>query len=585
MKQGLFILLLISTALSTIAQNSWSTTLEEEDREALEALVLYPPAVRDAILTAGGSPEILVRLERLQGESQRGFESSIAALDRDDQEAIWDLTRYTGAIEQLAQAPDTRSGTLENIAAAYPESVRASILDQGSRNQNAIRNVFASRLEAEDDFDRLMSPYPVAVQEAYTTLVGLPELLEILGDHLSLTVLVSDLYRQDPTGVTQHLDQLAAEAAERQAAALDDWREQLDEDPAMREDLESATAEYAEEQGWDESEYTVAPQTTNVQVQYVNNPYPYWYGYPWWQPVPRWTPYPYWYDWGYYYGNRGSVVVFGMPTYSFWSWYYRRPNRHYYYPNLTGGCVAYYYNHRRVGVSLTGPTRDYITRTESIAGRDVLRNPKTRTEAIRDVGRMDWDYAQATENTTRNTSRVDLVRENPGRYPSLQPDRVAQATRTEVKRPVSSETRPAANTTRSPVRYDAPKGTDRNTAAPKPADRPSAVPSQRPTRAPAAPRAVTAPDRNNQRTPVRTTRPEDIHQGSWNRSNPARSAPARTTPVRSAPSTRPSAPKSSTPKVTKPAPSRSTSPPRSAAPSRKKTTDAQADGTRRYSRP
>jgi hypothetical protein len=528
--------------------DDWSDRIEAEDREVLEALALYPAETRTAILTAGEHPEVLVRLERLQGESQRAFEAALEGLERDDQEAIWNLTREPDLIRRLAEAPRTDAATLERIAADYSSDLRADILDQGARNQNVLRDVYGGRLDAETAFDDLLSPYPRAVQDAYTHLVGLPELLDILGEHLNLTVLVADLHRQDPAGVDAFLDQVAAEAAEKQAAALDDWQAQLESDPAMREELEAAAADYADEQGWDASEYSVAPPEPQTRVQVVYNPYPYWYGYPWWYSTPRWYPYPWWYDWGFYYGPRSSVVVFGMPTWHFWTWYYRYPNRYYRYPALTAGCVGFYYAHPRSGVALVGPTRDYVRRAERLVGEDALKDRGRREQAIRDLGRLEEDVIRRGERDA-SPDRAELVRRNPERYPSLDPDRVAAAT----ERP------------RQPVDVRRPQG-ERDALRPErpvtaPATRPSAEGRpERPATAPSA-RPMQRPERP---VPVPATRPEDRHHGTWSRpATPSRSTPSRTAPSRSEPSrtapTRSEPPRSASP--SRSAPSRSTAKP------------------------
>ena len=233
-----------------------------------------------------------------------------------------------------------------------------------------------------------------------------------------MTVLVSDYFRKDPEGVNTYMDRLAVEAAERQTQALQDWQNQLDSDPQMRAELESATAEFAREAGWSDEEYSVAPAQQvverRVEVQYVYQPYPYWFGYPWWTPYPRWYPYPWWYDWGFYYGPRSSMVVFGMPSYSFWVWYYRTPYRHYYYPHLTNGCVTYYQTHRRTGVALNGPTREFIARSEPVVGENWLDASSTdRVAKIRDYGKLEMDYAAQQSSSSKSKTRVELLQENP----------------------------------------------------------------------------------------------------------------------------------------------------------------------------
>jgi len=548
---------LISTAV--MASDDWSDNLNETDREALDALVLYPGDVREAILIAGTKPEVLVRMERLQQESQGNFEAALQTLTQEDQEAIWELTRYGGLIESMTRSGRASSAELQRIAAGYDEAIRPKILDQGQRNFNALQAVYATQQQAEQSYTSLLNPYSGEVRAAFNKLIAMPEVLEILSSHLNLTVLVSDLYSRDPAGVSAHLDALAVEAAARQQEALADWQEQLESDPQMRSELESAAALYAEEQGWSDDEYTLPPPepTVQVEVRYVYEPYPYWFGYPYWRPYRSWYPYPWWYDWGFYYGPRGSLVVFGMPTYTFWGWYYGNPYRHYYYPYLTNGCVTYYNTHRRTGVALNGPTRDFIRRSESVAGKGWLEQSEGRVNKIRDYGKLEMDYSAQNAAVDRGKTRTELLRENPKKYPSLQapaaqaadPDRpgVRPVTgKTETTRPSA---KPSPKPATGPAVNPAPQP---SVPARDPSVRPTPAPSQqgpspgtaapagpKPTKPDVRPNTPAVPDRVIERpttSPSRTTRPEDLHKGTWSRPEPTRAAP---TPSRAAPAPAP----------------------------------------------
>ncbi|MBI1191909.1 MAG: hypothetical protein GC205_01860 [Bacteroidetes bacterium] len=548
MKKWIFLSLaaLISTAV--LASDDWSDNLNETDREALDALVLYPADVRQSILIAGTKPELLVRLDRLQKESQGNFEAALQSLNQQDQEAIWELTRYSGLLETMTRSGSPSAAELQRIAAGYEEALRPSILDQGQRNFNVLVAVQRTQKQAEQGYTDLLAPYSGEVRGAFNQLIGMPEVLEILSSHLNLTVLVSDLYSRDPAGVSAHLDALAIEAAARQKEALADWQAQLESDPQMRTELESAAAMYAEEQGWTDDEYTLPPQesTTRVEVRYVYEPYPYWFGYPYWRPYRSWYPYPWWYDWGFYYGPRGSLVVFGMPTYTFWGWYYGNPYRHYYYPHLTNGCVAYYNNHRRTGVSLNGPTRDFIKRSEGIAGKNWLDEQDGRVNKIRDFGKLEMDYAAQSAGVDRQKTRTELLRENPKKYPTIQapnaqtadPDRPSvrpTPTRPEATRPSAKPSTDPADPARNPTERPAPAPDKPAPTAPRPS-KPEARPSPQPV----------APDRMIERPqtePSRMTRPEDLHKGTWSRPEPSRAAPAPSRPSPSRATPAPSAPR------------------------------------------
>jgi hypothetical protein len=605
MKKWIIISLAVGLSLSASAQSNWTQQLGEEDQEALEALVLYPADVREAILIAGTQPEILVRMERVQAESQQNFEAALAGLEQADQEAIWEMTRYPGLLEAITREGQPNSAALQRIAPGYDDAVRPAILDQGQRNYNRLVQVQSALQQAENTYTELLKPYPQNVRDAYGRLVGMPDVMEILTEHLNLTVLVSDLYRQDPEGVKAHLEEFAVEAQARQTEALADWQAQLESDPQMRADLEAAAAEYAREQGWSEDEYTLPPDEVRVEriveVRTVYQPYPFWVGYPWWWGYPRWYPYPWWYDWGFYYGPVGSMVVWGMPTYSFWHWYYRRPYRHYYYPHLTNGCVVYYQNHRRTGVALNGPTREFIARSQGVAGNDWLDQDEGRVNRIRDYGKLERDFANQTVSADRAKTRTELLRESPKRYPTLQippagapdPDRSPSRPGTIIRPDIPAQERPAVKpadrpaispterpVTRPDVRPAAQP--DVRPAPQKPEQAPASGPSKRPSR---SSQPAVAPPRTIERPAVRpstpTTSPQDLHKGTWTRPTPSRtSTPTRTPSVtprsprgsEAAPRVSPSAPRSSSsaPRVSPSAPRSSSSAPRvsPSAPSR-----------------
>lgn len=582
---SLCLIALISTAV--MASDDWSDKLNETDREALDALVLYPGDVREAILLAGTKPEVLVRMERLQQESQSNFEAALQTLSQEDQEAIWEMTRYSGLIESITRSGRPSSADLQRIAAGYEEAIRPRILDQGQRNFNALQAVYATQQQAEEAYTSLLNPYSGEVRAAFNKLIAMPEVLEILTGHLNLTVLVSDLYSRDPAGVNAHLDALAVEAAARQEEALADWQAQLESDPQMRSELESAAALYAEEQGWSDDEYTLPPPEPAVQVEvrYVYEPYPYWFGYPYWRPYRRWYPYPWWYDWGFYYGPRGSLVVFGMPTYTFWGWYYGNPYRHYYYPYLTNGCVTSYNTHRRTGVALNGPTRDFIRRSESVAGTGWLDQSEGRVNKIRDYGKLEMDYSAQNALADRGKTRTELLRENPKKYPSLQAPAANSASRPSVSERDPSA--PARNPSVRPAPAPVQQGPSPGTAAPA---------GPKPSKPAVRPNTPAVPDRVIERpttSPSRTTRPEDLHKGTWSRPEPtratptpSRAAPAPTPkPLRAAPAPKPSraTPAPSTPRSS--STTRSSSTPRSSSETRSSSTSRSSNASRAGSAP
>ncbi|MDH3651462.1 MAG: hypothetical protein OEQ53_17400, partial [Saprospiraceae bacterium] len=96
-------LFLASFAFSLSSQDSKEifAAMYEEERESIEALVLYPGETRVAILEVSVYPELLVRVSAIQEASKDRFAGILSNLNREDQETIWDLTRYPGLVKML----------------------------------------------------------------------------------------------------------------------------------------------------------------------------------------------------------------------------------------------------------------------------------------------------------------------------------------------------------------------------------------------------------------------------------------------------------------------------------------------------
>ena len=84
-------------------------TLLEEEKESIEALILYPEETRNAILEVSMHPELLVRISAIQQSSRDKFVDVLAPLGSKDQKLIWDLTRFPGLIKSLVSAHHEQS--------------------------------------------------------------------------------------------------------------------------------------------------------------------------------------------------------------------------------------------------------------------------------------------------------------------------------------------------------------------------------------------------------------------------------------------------------------------------------------------
>ena len=86
-----------------------------------------------------------------------------------------------------------------------------------------------------------MSRYSVATQQATNELVKMPEVLSILVDNIDQTILVGDIYKNDPAWVEEKATSLNLEVARRQAEELEDYKKQLEKDPEAYQEMLDAS--------------------------------------------------------------------------------------------------------------------------------------------------------------------------------------------------------------------------------------------------------------------------------------------------------------------------------------------------------
>ena len=71
------------------------------DRRAVEALALYEPATRDAILEATLHPDIIAGLREIQVRSSGEFRDLAKPFDREHQAQLWDLVRFPDLLDAI----------------------------------------------------------------------------------------------------------------------------------------------------------------------------------------------------------------------------------------------------------------------------------------------------------------------------------------------------------------------------------------------------------------------------------------------------------------------------------------------------
>jgi hypothetical protein len=327
---------LISTALPGAASAlkappAQLRDLEDADRKALETIAGHPAPLRDAVLRASTHVDALVETQRIQEQSSASFQERIGKLDRKEQEQIWNVVREPGLLDELATEERPSREQLDEIAARHPEDLAPAIRAVGAEHHDLLVDISQIHEHANDRFEASIADLDDDTQQAFRDLVKEPELLSVLVRRVNLVVRLGDSYRKNPNDTRSYLAALSEDVARRNAAAEKEWKERMEKDPKAAAELEQASRDYADENGYDYRELTDPSVRTRVSVNVY--PYPYWFGYPYWYSDVYLYPYGWWYPYppyfGYYWYHH-SVVWWGFPSFVFVDWFFVGHHHHHF---------------------------------------------------------------------------------------------------------------------------------------------------------------------------------------------------------------------------------------------------------------
>jgi hypothetical protein len=409
------------------------------DQEELESLALYPDDIRDAILEVCLYPELLVKLGAIQSKTQALFQEVIGYQPEDIQKNYWELLRYPGLVDKLVTGGQKSGKEIEKILKEYPEDVHPIAIEYGTSRLRTLEKINTINRDAETALEFLLKDYKKETQEKVRTLFKFPEVLHIMVEHIDVAILVGEYYKKDPAMVLAKAESLKLEVARRYESDVAAWKEGLQEDPQALKEFEEVSQEFKNEGQYDndpmyqnsstpkvkENEAKDENGQTDVQVYYNYYPYPFWYGYPTWFPHVYWYRYPYWYHQGYYYGTESSIVIFGLPSYYYFYWYFGYPTHYYRYPYLSDYIIRYYRTRRGVGPSrgnLNSSIDDWKRSSRSTIPSSILEenNDRLRREKIREYGRFEENYRKKVEKRPNEIgSREEYLQNNRTRYPHL----------------------------------------------------------------------------------------------------------------------------------------------------------------------
>lgn len=412
--------------------------LEEEDLKNLDALAMYPEDTRLIILEASLYPEALVKIDRIQSKTKSDFTNLMNQYPEQTQREIWDLTRYPNLIHRLLSDVNRNSKSINYILADYPKVIHQRAKNGLKNHSDLLEKIDALNQKSEAAFSMVISNYEEETQKAFRELIELPEVMTVLTENISVTILVGDAYRNYPDWVIQKADSLNFELARQNAKELEEWKKQTENNPEAAKELQASAEDFAKENGYDDlyydSEdydypdddlyYDVDDQERLVIEKHYYHNYPYWYGYPTWYAYPRWRPFPYWYDWGFHYRPGRQIVVVHMPSFYFVDWYFYQPRHHYYYPHLSAHFVHHYHGHRHSVGSITSTVHNWREVNRAVISDDMVVNAPRKIIQFKEFGKMETERKKYNATNPRTPiSQKKFFDKNKKSYPSLKNER------------------------------------------------------------------------------------------------------------------------------------------------------------------
>src|ERR1035437_203983 len=434
--------LIVVTGIRCVAQDDNRSLLKrvvQENQETVDAIAMYPTETRKIIFEATEYPEVITKLNEMQKNSQDAFEKLISSFDKEEQEKIWNLTRYDGLISDLAGNHNMSEDEINNILVNYPEEIHKTALEERKSNYDLLVQIDKMNKSYNSDFEILMSGYIPEVINVFKEMIKMPEVLDILFDHMQYTVVVGDYYKRNPETVLHKTDSLNLVLTQKNTQEADEWKQSMNDNPQAQEEYTQAAQEYAQDNGYQPEDYN-ASMTQDV-TNYSSNPYNWWFGYPSWYPYDYWNPYPYWYDWGFYYGPGRRAIFFGLPSAYFMEWYFYSREHSSKYAELSNHYYNYYNKHRESlnNNSISHSVNDWRNTNKDIVTDDWDKDNINRAQRFIEYGQMEVDRRKyntkypllsadvSKKQLIRRDSKTQSVQENipePVKKPSVTiPDR------------------------------------------------------------------------------------------------------------------------------------------------------------------
>jgi hypothetical protein len=413
--------------------NVFFAQLQQEEQDAIEALVLYPEATRLAILEVSLYPEAIIKLQRIQAKTSTAFGTLVSPLPRETQEMIWDLARYPGLIHQLSSVVKRTDATLPAMLEQYPEDIHARAKEAAFYHAQLLDQADAIEQEAAYAFQQVLKDYPEKTQTYLRELLELPEVLDLLANNISMTILVGSRYHELPDQMLHQLDSLNLVVAREHASELESWKKEVEANPDVAQELKRAAQTYAEEYQFDDAYYDYddlyydTDNRPEVAVHHYYH-YPYWLGYPAWYDYPCWRPYPLSPEWGFLAWTNSTIVIVRLPSYHFVNWYFNQSSHHIWWPHLSGHFVRHYYYHPRHHSGIVMGVSAWRERNREVISDRWIKEASENPRRFQEYGEFEHNLMRHNQRRPETAlSPGEFLDRNPRAYPSLERTKVAQA--------------------------------------------------------------------------------------------------------------------------------------------------------------
>lgn len=381
-------------------------SLAQDESKIVEAIAAYPDEMRAAILNVSQYPQTLVKLERIQVRTSQSFQDIIADYPRDEQNKFYQAARFPDFVAQLTGI--SVSGSSQNIS----EETQKQIRDLVATYPRELKKMSEIYQHSQAALKKLTIQYPDQVQKDFEKVVAAPDVMSLLTDNINIVISLGDRYKNDTEKITQQLVKLNTQLTEQSAKDLSDYKNAVEKDPKLQQEMKKAAEEFAQQYDHGDSTQTYVANTT-----YGSNPYPYWFGYPYWYSNPMWYSYPFYYQTGFYYGPGGALSIIGMPSLFYSNWFFgfgysRYPGLYGYYNN--------YYNIHRTNISNHNVYRGFNTEARNhFAGINSAGRTGTRSNVSSQryfTGNMNSDRTNRPANFNRINMHLNQLNVRPGGF-------------------------------------------------------------------------------------------------------------------------------------------------------------------------